>query len=105
MVVARVLLVSAMMTVGIVEMTTKAEPRLAEGVGREAPLAVPASMAPPADPACTEAAWPYLPDACLRPDDAPRETAPRRPVRVIEERRPAAPVRIPGQVPGRVSVG
>ncbi|KMO17857.1 hypothetical protein [Methylobacterium platani] len=98
MIVARMILVSAMLTVGIVETTRTAVPRLAGEAPAAAPAAVPAPVAP--GPACAAAVWPYLPEPCLRPG-APGEAEPRRPVRVIEEQRPAAPVRIPG----RVSVG
>ncbi|BCM84506.1 hypothetical protein NS228_02615 [Methylobacterium indicum] len=96
MIVARMILVSAMLTACIVETTKTAMPRPAEG----GPAAAPASTVPAVDPACAGAAWPYLPGACLR-SDGPADGAARRPVRVIEERRPAAPVRLPG----RVSVG
>lgn len=91
MIVARVILVSAMLTTGIVEMTKTATPRLAEKVPASAPVSV---------PACDGAAWPYLPESCL-PAVSPHEAGPRRPVRMIEERRPAAPARLPG----RISVG
>lgn len=100
MIVARMILVSAMLTVGFVETTRNAVPRLAEeapaSVSGRAPVGPPA--APAAGPACSGATWPYLPESCLQPA-GPDE--PRRPVRVIEERRPSAPARIPG----RVSVG
>ncbi|KMO40218.1 hypothetical protein [Methylobacterium aquaticum] len=114
MVVARVILMSAMLTAGIVEVTRMTVPHLAEEALKaapvdapvvDAPLVVPVSAAPvsaaPVDPACTQAAWPYRPDFCLRPEGGSSGAAPRRPVRMIEERRPAAPVRMPG----RVSVG
>ncbi|AWN49063.1 hypothetical protein DK419_24105 [Methylobacterium terrae] len=96
MIVARVILVSAMLTTGIVEMTKTVTPRLAEQV----PASAPVPAAPAVDPACGGAAWPYLPESCLRAGSR-HEAAPRRPVRVIEEQRPAAPVRLPG----RSSVG
>lgn len=103
MIVARMILVSAMLTVGIVETTKTTPPHLAgevpaatvdRAVVSPAPVAVPV----PTAPACAGAAWPYLPESCLQ---AGPSAAPRRPVRVIEEQRPAAPARIPG----RVSVG
>ncbi|MGF3027446.1 hypothetical protein ACQVP2_32145 [Methylobacterium aquaticum] len=128
MVVARVILMSAMLTAGIVEVTRTTVPHLAEEASKAAPVDVPVADAPlapsvsapsvsapsvsappvspavsaaPVDPACTQAAWPYRPDFCLRPEGGSSGAAPRRPVRMIEERRPAAPVRMPG----RVSVG
>ncbi|WP_133123570.1 hypothetical protein [Methylobacterium frigidaeris] len=119
MVVARVILMSAMLTVGIVEMTkttpprmaadTLAEETLADVARKAAPVAAPAeavrvapvSTAPASDRACTEVVWPYRPESCLRPESASQEAGPRRPVRVIQEQRPATPVRMPG----RVSVG
>lgn len=112
MVVARVILMSAMLTAGIVEVTKTSVPHLAEEALKAAPvespvtapsdlpLARPVSTAP-ADPACTQAAWPYRPGSCLQPEGAASDAVPRRPVRMIEERRPAAPARMPG----RVSVG
>ncbi|WP_205820831.1 hypothetical protein [Methylobacterium nonmethylotrophicum] len=96
MVVARVILMSAMLTVGIIEVAKTPAQRAVEAT----PAALPVT-APTAGSACTGATWPYLPESCLRPGTAPRDGEPRRPVRVIEEQRPAAPVR----VPGRVSVG
>lgn len=118
MVVARVILMSAMLSAGIVEVTRTTVPHLAEEASKAAPVDVPVADAPlapsvsappvspavsaaPVDPACTQAAWPYRPDFCLRPEGGSSGAAPRRPVRMIEERRPAAPVRMPG----RVSVG
>ncbi|SFU88410.1 hypothetical protein SAMN02799631_02895 [Methylobacterium sp. 174MFSha1.1] len=113
MIVARVILMSAMLTAGVVEMTKTTAAHLA-GDAREAvpaemsveapagtPRALPVSTAPAAGRACTEAAWPFRPDTCLQPEGAPQGAAPRRPVRMIEELRPALPVRMPG----RVSVG
>ncbi|MFH6786118.1 MULTISPECIES: hypothetical protein [Methylobacterium] len=106
MIVARLILVSAMLTAGVVEATRNTVPHLAE----EAPAAVsgrapadsapasPAAAVPAAGPACAAATWPYLPEGCLQPGSS---AEPRRPVRVIEEQRPPAPARIPG----RVSVG
>lgn len=109
MIVARVILMSAMLTAGIVEMTKTTAAHLAEDARRAVPAEVsveapagmprvlPVSTAPAAERACAEAAWPYRPETCSRPEGA----APRRPVRMIEEQRPASPVRMPG----RVSVG
>ncbi len=112
MIVARVVLMSAMLTAGLVEATRTTAPLPAGEARREIPAEVPVlapsesplvvspatpASAAPADPACTQAAWPYRPGSCLQPEGA----EPRRPVRMIEERRPAAPVRMPG----RVSVG
>ena len=112
MIVARVILMSAMLTAGIVEGTKTTVTPLAGQAREAAPVEAPVSAPPtspldaspatpvstaPADPACTQAAWPYRPGSCLQPEGA----EPRRPVRMIEERRPAAPIR----VLGRVSVG
>jgi hypothetical protein len=109
MIVARVILMSAMLTAGVVEMTKATATHVDGDSGRAAPAdmsveapaamprALPVSAAPAAPRACTEAAWPFRPDACLRPEGAPQGDAPRRPVRVIEELRPVSP--------GRVSVG
>ncbi|SEO84070.1 hypothetical protein SAMN04487843_104157 [Methylobacterium sp. ap11] len=97
MIVARMILVSALLTAGIVETTKTAMPRPVEAV----PAAVPVSTVPAVDPACAGAAWPYVPGACLSSETPARDGAPRRPVRVIEEQRPAAPARRPN----RVSVG
>ncbi|TNC12031.1 hypothetical protein FF100_17475 [Methylobacterium terricola] len=106
MIVARMILVSAMLTVGIVETTRTVVPRLAEEapatLSGRAPVdpapVVPVPSAPAAGPVCAGATWPYLPESCLQPA-SPAE--PRRPVRVIERQRSPAPARIPG----RVSVG
>ena len=105
MIVARVILMSAMLTAGIVEVTKTTASPLAGEARRaapvEAPVGAPSDATPvstaPADSACTQAAWPYRPGSCLQTEGA----EPRRPVRMIEERRPAAPA----QMPGRVSVG
>ncbi|MGX7708304.1 hypothetical protein [Methylobacterium sp. Gmos1] len=109
MIVARVILMSAMLTAGIVEMTKTTAAHLTEDARGTAPVdmaveapaamprALPVSTAPAAERACAEAAWPYRPETCSRPEGAP----PRRPVRMIEEQRPASPARMPG----RVSVG
>ncbi|UHC14799.1 hypothetical protein LRS73_19965 [Methylobacterium currus] len=125
MVAARVILISAMLTAGIVEMTKTTALHLASEAPKSAPMpapmpasksapmpasksapveappemsaTVPASTAPAAR-ACTETAWPYRPGACLRPENAPQGPEPRRPVRMIEEQRPAPPIRMPGRV-------
>ena len=66
MMVARVILMSAMLTVGIVEATKPSAPHVVAGKAPAA--AVPVS--PAADSTCTGVAWPYLPEACLRPGSA-----------------------------------
>ncbi|GJD52249.1 hypothetical protein OPKNFCMD_5012 [Methylobacterium crusticola] len=84
--VARMMLVSAMLTVGIVEVVKPGAP-VAAGpapVALEAPAIAPMALkAPAAAPAgaaaCGEAAWPYRPIACV-----PGDGAGRRPVRLIE---------------------
>lgn len=106
MIVARVILMSAMLTAGIVEMTKTTAPHLAAEAPKTAPVeapleispVVPVSTAPVVERACTETAWPYRPGTCLRPENDPQGPEPRRPVRMIEEQRPAPSVPMPGRV-------